>query len=187
MLGASPRRCDGRNDAPVTRRHWTPRLPAPFAAACCRPLWPRTELRVLLSLQGSVLLSPSTPGSNGCHLLPAAARAGVHPPRRSFLLANSRLFSGWRESSWKSLPGQGNRKPWKESEEPGGVGRVPRAVPRAGAMPAEGRERESHVSLRQPCCAAVDPYVPTPVSVSINRPRGRAGQCAAPVGGEEGD
>ncbi|MEJ1285600.1 hypothetical protein NN561_016596 [Cricetulus griseus] len=129
--------------------------------------------------------SPSTPGWNGFHLLPAATRAGVHPPSRSFLLANSRLFSGWRESNVKSLPGQGNQKPWKQAEEPGGVEGVPRAMPRAGVMRAEGRERESHVSLRQPCCAAVDPYVPTPVS--ITGLEGGRGSAQRPVGGEEGD
>lgn len=41
-----------------------------------------------------VLPSPSTPAWNGFHLLPAAARAGVHPPRRSFLLANSGCSQG---------------------------------------------------------------------------------------------
>lgn len=53
------------------------------------------------------------------------------------------------------------------------------------AMRAEGRERESHVSLRQPCCA-VDPYVPTPVSVSITGREGGRGSAQRGVGGEEG-
>lgn len=119
--------------------------------------------------------------SISCQLQPG--RVSI-PPRRSFLLANSRLFSGWRESNKRSLPGQGNRKPCKHSEEPSRVQSVPRAVPRAGAMRAEGRERESHVSLRQPCCAA-DPYVPT--RASITGCEGGRGSAQRRVGGEEGD
>lgn len=132
---------------------------------------------MLLSLQGRVLPSPSTPGWNGFHLLSAAARASVHPPRRSFLLANSRLFSGWRENNWKSLPGQGNQKRWEESEEPGGVRSVPRAMPSAsdaGGRPGEGKPCFSTPALlrRGPVC--------THSGVGVNhRPRGRAGQCAA--------
>lgn len=118
---------------------------------------------MLLSLQGRPPLS-----INSClEWFPslASSQGGYPSPSQEFPLGKLRLFSGWRESNERSLPGQENRKPWKHSEKPGGVRSVPRAMPMASAMRAEGRERESHISLRQPCCAA-DPYVPTPVSIT---------------------
>lgn len=138
--------------------------------------------RVLLSLQGRPPLS-----INSClEWFPslASSQGGYPSPSQEFPLGKLRLFSGWRESNERSLPGQKNRKPWKHSEKPGGVWSVPRAVPRASAMRAEGRERESHISLRQPCSAA-DPYVPTRVSIT-GREGGR-GSAQRRLGCEEGD
>lgn len=184
VLGVSPLRCDGRGDAPNNSGAGHRCCPLLLQMPVADLARPARSSECYFPSRDVVLPSPSTRAWNGFHLLPAAARAGVHPPRRSFLLANSRLFSGWRESNEKSLPGQGNRKPCKHSEEPNGVQSVPRAVPRAGAMRAEGRERESHVSLRQPCCAA-DPYVPTPASIT-GREGGR-GSAQRWVGGKEED
>lgn len=134
MLGASPRRCDGRNDAPVTRRHWTPRLPAPFAAACCRPLWPRTELRVLLSLQGKV--------SSSLHQLLApmvATSCQRQPGRVSIPLAG---VSSWQTPGCSQGGGKAAGRV-SQAREIENRGKSPRSQAGSGGSPGQcpGRER----------------------------------------------
>lgn len=89
---------------------------------------------------------------------------------------------GWRRSNEGRFPGKS-----KTIEAVRGTKRG-RECPPGRAQGVRGAgirpERESHVSLRQPYCAA-DPYVPTPVSIT-SREGGR-GSAQRLVGSEEED
>lgn len=184
VLGASPRRCDGRNDAPSnsgTGHH------------CCPLLLQMPVADLAVPAPSSECYFPSRVVSSPLHQLLAemvSTSCQQLPGRVSIPLAG---VSSWQTPGCSQGGGKATgrvsqvreiKNGGKSLRSQAGSGVSPGPCP-VRAMRAEGRERESHVSLRQPCCA-VDPYVPTPVSVSITGREGGRGSAQRGVGGEEG-
>lgn len=92
VFGVSPLRCDERGDAPNNSGAGHGRCPLLLQMPVADLARPARSSECYFPSR-DVLPSPSTPAWNGFHLLPAA-RAGIHPPRRSFLLANSGCSQG---------------------------------------------------------------------------------------------
>lgn len=184
VLGASPRRCDGRNDAPSN---------SGTGHRCCPLLLQMPVADLAVPAPSSECYFPSRVVSSPLHQLLAemvSTSCQQLPGRVSIPLAG---VSSWQTPGCSQGGGKATgrvsqvreiKNGGKSLRSQAGSGVSPGPCP-VRAMRAEGRERESHVSLRQPCCA-VDPYVPTPVLVSITGREGGRGSAQRGVGGEEG-